>query len=168
MQFQVPQFIDTEDKIVGPLSMRQFATLVVAAGISTVLYFSVSTWLWVILSIPLLALGAAMAFIKINGRPFSKLLFAGFSFYWKPQTYVWQPDQPRRPKTPETVRESLGSTLSVEKFFSGMALKKVWGAVQTGSPAKEEPAKPRLGPEHYEIFRNISGENRAAKRVDYR
>ena len=168
MQFQVPQFIDTEDKIVGPLSLRQFGYLVAALGASAILYFSVSGWLWVILSIPLLGIGGAMAFVKINGRPFSKLLVAGFSFYWKPQTYVWQPDQPRRPKTPETVRASLTSGLSVEKFFSGIALKKVWGTIQTGNAPKEEEHKPRPGSEHYAVFQKITGEQSAAKRVDYR
>lgn len=164
MQFQVPQFIDTEDKIVGPLSIRQFIYIVVAAGISIILYFTVQAWLWMILSLPLLAFGAAMAFIKINGRPFSKFLFAGLSYYWKPQTYVWQPDQPKLPKTPEAAGKSVG--FSVEKLFAGMALKKAWGTVQVGSKAPEE--KPRSGNERYQVFHKITGEPEAAKRVDYR
>lgn len=129
-----------------------------------VLYFSVKAWLWMVLSIPILGLGAGMAFVKINGRPFVKFLFAGLSYYWKPQTYVWKPDQPRLAKTPETVKESFG--FSVEKLFAGMALKKVWGTVQVGSPAPEtKPEKPQ---ERYQMFRKITGEPLAAKRVDYR
>lgn len=165
MQFQVPQFIETEDKIVGPLSIRQFIYIVVAAGISMILYFSVRAWLWMILSLPLLGLGAAMAFIKVNGRPFSKFMGATLSYYWKPQTYVWQPDQPQLPKTPEAVKKSVG--FSVEKLFAGMALKKAWGTVQIGSQAPEvKPARERS--EHYQIFHKITGEHEAAKRVDYR
>ena len=169
MQFQVPQFIDTEDKIVGPLSIRQFLYIVVAAGLSTLLYFTVQMWLWAILSIPLLGLGIAMALVKVNGRPFSKLLMAGFSYYWKPQTYVWQPEQPHQPKTPETMRESFGAAFSPEKLLAGMALKKVWGTVQTGSkPAPEQKPLPKNGDEHFLVFQKITGENRAAKRIDYR
>jgi hypothetical protein len=165
VQFQVPQFIETEDKIVGPISIRQFIYLVVAAGISIILYFSVQPWLWIILSLPLLGFGAAMAFVKVNGRPFSKFLFAGLSYYWKPQTYVWQPDQPKLPKTAEAVKESVG--FSVEKLFAGMALKKAWGTVQVGQQAPE--AKPvQEGKERYQIFHKITGEHEAAKRVDYR
>lgn len=164
MQFQVPQFIDTEDKIVGPISIRQFVYLVIAAGLSMVLYFSVRAWLWIILSVPLLGFGAAMAFVKINGRPFVKFLMAGLSYYWKPQTYVWQPDQPKLVKTAETVKKSMG--FSVEKLFAGMALKKAWGTVQVGSPAPE--VKPRESSEHYQIFDKITGEHEAAKRIDYR
>lgn len=165
MQFQVPQFIDTEDKIVGPLSIRQFVYIVIAAGASVLLYFSVRAWLWIILSIPLLAFGAAMAFVKINGRPFSKFLMAGLSYYWKPQTYVWQPDQPKLPKTADAVGKSVG--FSVEKLFAGMALKKAWSTVQVGAPAPE--AKPqREDSSRYQVFHKLSGEHEAAKRVDYR
>jgi hypothetical protein len=164
VQFQIPQFIDTEDKIVGPLSIRQFIYIVIAAGISMVLYFSVRAWLWIILSVPLLGFAGGMAFIKVNGRPFAKFLRAGLSYYWKPQTYVWQPEQPKLVKTPEAVKKSLG--FSVEKLFSGMALKKAWGTVQVGAPAPE--VKPREGTEHYQIFHKITGEHEAAKRIDYR
>jgi len=166
VQFQVPQFIDTEDKLVGPLSIRQFIYIVIAAAISTMLYFTVQPWLWIIASIPLLSLGVAMAFVKINGRPFSKFLLAGFSYYWKPQTYVWQPDQPQLPKTRESVERSLG--FSVEQLFAGMALKKAWGTVQVGSPPPEMIAKPSDRMERYQIFHKITGEHEAARRVDYR
>ena len=169
MQFQVPQFIDTEDKIVGPLSIRQFIYLAVACGVSAILYFSVQAWLWIVLSIPVLGLGGAMAFAKVNGRPFAKFASSAFGFYWKPQTYVWQPEQPRLKKTAEHVQESVSSGFSVEKFFAGLALKKAWSTVQTGSAAPEEPK--RLAPsgnERYEVFHGITGEQRAAKRVDYR
>jgi len=167
VQFQVPQFIDTEDKIVGPLSIRQFIYIVVAAGISTVLYFSIQPWLWIILSIPLLGLGAGLAFIKINGRPFAKFLTAGISYYWKPQTYVWKPEEPKLPKTPEALKESVG--FSVEKLFAGMALKKAWGSVQVGKPAAvaAEP-QPKPPSERYQMFGKITGERETARRVDYR
>lgn len=167
MQFQVPQFIDTEDKLVGPLSVRQFIYLVVAAGISMILYFSVRAWLWIILSVPILGFGAGMAFIKINGRPFAKFLMASISYYWKPQTYVWRPEQPQLAKTPDSVKKSMG--LSVEKLFAGLALKKVWGTVQVGSAAPEaKPKEDRGEQERYGIFHKITGERETAKRVDYR
>lgn len=106
-----------------------------------------------------------MAFVKINGRPFSKFLLAGLSYYWKPQTYVWLPDQPKLPKTEEAVGRSVG--FSVEKLFSGIALKKAWGTVQVGSRAPED--KPRKSSsEHYQVFHKITGEHETAKRVDYR
>ena len=166
MQFQIPQFIETEDKIVGPLSIRQFVYIAAVAGISVILYFAVRAWIWILLSIPLIGLGIALALVKINGRPFSKMLLAGFLFYWNPQTYVWQPDQPNLPKTQEVVEKSVG--FSVEKLFSGLALKKTWGAVQVGSKAPEAPAAGQKPEQRYQIFHKITGEHDAARRVDYR
>jgi len=70
VQFPVPQFTDVEDKIIGPLSIKQFG-IVFSAGIIVVLAFSatksvlVGVFFGVLLGLP--ALG--IAFGKINGRP---------------------------------------------------------------------------------------------------
>ena len=64
MLFQLPQFIETEDKIVGPFSLKQFLYVGVAFGISAILYFLVKTWVWLVLSTPLV--GAAIAFAFSN------------------------------------------------------------------------------------------------------
>ena len=170
MQFQVPQFIETEDKIVGPLTLRQFFYLGGAAGISVFLYFTVQLWLWLILSIPLAAIGAGFAFVKINGRPLVKLLLAGTSFYWKPNTYVWQPEHPNLPKNESTLRSVFGDTFSsLENIVAGISLKRAEERVLTGSAA-EAPKRRTLsaGKEQYEIVRRAGGERRAARRVDYR
>jgi hypothetical protein len=61
--------------------------------------------------------------------------------------------------------------LSVEKLLAGMALKKAWSRVQIGSGPKEEnsaPKKQRRVKERYQVFHKISGEQSAAKRIDYR
>src|SRR5665213_1936700 len=94
MQFQVPQFIETEDKIVGPLSLRQFAYIGGAFLLSALLYFSLQLWLCIIGSIILFSIAFALAFVKIEGRTFASVLLSAFNFYWKPQTYVWQAEHP--------------------------------------------------------------------------
>lgn len=94
MQFQVPQFIDTEDKIVGPFSLKQFAYVGAAAILSALFYFFAQPWLWVIASIIFFGAGFALAFVKIQGRPFANVILSAFNFYWKPQTYIWQAEKP--------------------------------------------------------------------------
>jgi hypothetical protein len=94
MQFQVPQFIDTEDKIVGPLTLKQFGFIAAGGILSAILYFSVQPWLWVIGSIIIFGAAIALAFVKIEGRPFINVLISAFNFYWRPQTYIWQPEKP--------------------------------------------------------------------------
>jgi hypothetical protein len=90
MQFQVPQFIEVEDKIFGPLTFKQF--VYVAGGLGACYLF----WkiLPVILSAPLiiatLALAAVLAFFKFNGRPFISGLEHGFYFLVRSKLYLWK------------------------------------------------------------------------------
>ncbi len=169
MQFQIPQFIETEDKIVGPLSLRQFLYIAAAVGVSVLLYFMLQTWLWVILSIPIVGGAAAFSFVKINGRPLVKLVQSALFFYWSPQRYVWQPENPGLPKNEETLR-SVGGGFSIEKIVSGLALKNAWQNVQVGNKESTEKAGRALTrlKEQYEVFSVISGERKAARRIDYR
>ncbi|HUC02235.1 MAG TPA: PrgI family protein [Candidatus Paceibacterota bacterium] len=167
MQYQVPQFIETEDKIVGPFSLRQFAYVGAAGIVAGIAYFLVQTWLFVIIAIVTIGGSLALSFVKINGRPLIKVALSAFSFYWKPQLYVWKPVdaiiQPQRP-APKTVRmaepteeATPGGSLHrivaqrqsapaqpvvrelppVEKIASGDSLHKSWESLQTGTPPAE-------------------------------
>jgi hypothetical protein len=172
MQFQVPQFIETEDKIVGPLTIKQFVYISGAAGVSFMLYFTVQTWLWFILSVFVVGGALAMALVKINGQPLPKIIVAAASYYWQPQTYVWQPENPETPKNESTIKEFAGGAFSLENIVSGLALRNARQYVQTGSKSAEslgdklKSLKPSR--ERYQIFRRITGERHVAKRVDYR
>lgn len=175
MQFQVPQFIETEDKIIGPLTIKQFLYVGTSAGISFLLYFPLQTWLWVILAIGLNLVGVALAFIKINGRPLVNVVLSALRFYWQPQTFIWQPEG-RKIKPDEVTPQPKKPGFSLESLVSGLALKSRWQKVQTGSKSEEEaPAK--ISPvslvtkkikERYQVFEKITGERKAARRVDYR
>ncbi len=168
MQFQVPQFIETEDKIVGPLSLRQFIYVAIGVGASAVLYFILQLWVWLVLSLPIVGGAIAFAFVKVNGRPFAQLFRSALFFYWKPQRYVWQPANPALPKTEENMRSVSGGS-SLERILSGLALKSAWQSVQVGSKDSAQAAARTLGrlKERYEAVERISGERRAMKRVDY-
>lgn len=171
MQFRVPQFLETEDKVIGPLTIKQFIYVVVAFMLSAVFYAILNTWLWVALSLVLLGAAAGLAFVKINGQPLSRIAVAGFNFYWKPQTYTWrEPDQIEHAASP-----ARGGRFSLERVMAGRALKTAWRFVQTGSVPEEEhgeiirPQKRSMSSlERYQVFQKITGEQRAARRVDYR
>ena len=90
MQFQVPQFIDIEDKIMGPLTLRQFLYLAAAGGFSFILFFALQTWLWVTLTVFMGVIASAFAFIKYNGQPLIKMVLAAGKFLWFPKFYLWR------------------------------------------------------------------------------
>ena len=170
MQFQVPQFIESEDKIIGPLTLRQFIYIAAGGGLSFFFYFLVELWVFAILGFISMGLAASLAFIKVNGQPLAKVLLAAFYFYWHPQIYVWQPNQPTLPKNEETLKGAAGG-FSLEKILAGMAIKNTWRYLQTGSKApdemelKEEQIKTK---ETYQVYREITGEKKVARRIDYR
>lgn len=164
MQFQLPQFIETEDKIVGPFSLRQ--TLYVgSAGIAIIiLYYLVQTWLWIFLSVLLIAFALALAFLKINGRPVPGLILSAFSFYWQPQTYVWRPDNPRMRKEDDI--GSLKNNSFLEGIVSGAALMEAWRTLQAGTKPPTHEVRDRE--ERFEIQQKLAGDRQAARRVDFR
>lgn len=69
MKFQVPQFIKTETKLVGPLTLMQF--LFVAGGISmtAVAWILLSGIFFAIAAILILSFFGSLAFIKIDDQP---------------------------------------------------------------------------------------------------
>lgn len=167
MQFQIPQFIETEDKIVGPLTIRQFIYVAAAGGIVFLLYFMVQTWLFAILSVLILGLGGALAFIKIGSRPLIHILLSAFNFYWNPQTYVWQPEHPEVSKTEQAMKPLEAPGISLESIVGGLALRNVWQNLQTGSKVSNQQFFGKLQ-DRYEIFQRLTGEREAARRIDYR
>lgn len=165
MQFQVPQFIETEDKIVGPLSLRQFGYVGGAGIVSFLLFFAVKTWVWAVSSVFLAAVALLFAFLKINGQPLQKVLRAAAAFFLRPQIYAWQPEKPRAKKEEELKSSGFEDFLS--SIVSGLTLKRTWQTLQTSGPPE---ARRRIGGkrERFEIFRRLSGAQEVARRVDYR
>ncbi len=169
MQFQVPQFTDVEDKIVGPLTLKQFLYIGAAVGLSMLLFFIVKLWLWLILSIFMISGAAALSMIKINGRPLIKIAISAIGFYWHPQTYVWQSETQKK-QGDGSLSGKTAEGFSLENIVSGMALKKSWQNLQTGSKVVASGGKwfGQRSQERYEILKKITGDRQAARRIDYR
>ena len=94
MEYQVPQFIEVEDKIVGPLTLRQFIYVAGAVGICVVFFVSLPFIVAFLLSAPIVALATALSFYKINGKPFIEVLEAGFNYYTGAKLFLWKHGEP--------------------------------------------------------------------------
>jgi hypothetical protein len=91
MQFNVPQFLDVEDKVIGPLTIKQAAYMGGAGGVIFLIYSMVPNFaLFILLSIPIFLLGVALAFIKINGRPFINTIVSFIIYMTKPKLFIWK------------------------------------------------------------------------------
>ncbi|MFA5413171.1 MAG: PrgI family protein [Patescibacteria group bacterium] len=88
-QFVIPQFIDVEDKIIGPITTRQFIILL---GVTIILFiaYKLLTFLYFLaFGIPVFGLGIVLAFIKVNGQPFHFFLLNLIQTMRRPKLRVW-------------------------------------------------------------------------------
>ncbi len=87
--FTVPQFIDAEDKIIGALTVRQFIICLAGLIIMVISYKLFDLVLFIIIGLLCIVVFGALAFVKINGRPFHFFLLNLVQTMKKPKTRVW-------------------------------------------------------------------------------
>lgn len=90
MRFQVPQFIDIEDKIFGPFTFKQFVYLAGGAGASYAIFKLLPIYISVLLILPILGVAMALTFYKVNGKPFIDILQAWFIYTFKSKLFIWK------------------------------------------------------------------------------
>lgn len=140
MQFKVPQNIDMEDRIIGPLTLTQFFYLLFGGVIIYILFGKLVltgyNFLFWILAIPIGTFSFAMAFVKIQDRPFPSFFFAMIKYMATPRARVWQHDtsirkaQRSQPKAPVQA--------APKKSFDTVRVNELAEIMDTNLPRKEE------------------------------
>ena len=95
MRFQVPQFIEVEDKIFGPLTFKQFIYVVGGIGICVLLFLFLPNFLAVLISVPIALFSAALAFYKVNDKPFINVVEAFVKYLLTNKLYIWKKETPQ-------------------------------------------------------------------------
>jgi len=90
MEFTIPQFIEKEPKIVGPLTFKQFIFVGFAGVLCFVFYYTLPFGIFLLLSAAVLGVGISLAFLKINGAPLPVVIKNMFYFVFKPRIYLWK------------------------------------------------------------------------------
>ena len=90
MQFQVPQFIEREARVVGPLTFRQFVFLAVAGGVAFVFYFFAPLFIFAVASIALAGFGFLAAFVQVGGKSLPAVFMDFLSFQMGGKIYYWK------------------------------------------------------------------------------
>lgn len=88
-QFTVPQFIDVEDKIIGPITTRQFVVLLGAFLLLALLYQLLSFHIFLFFAIIIIVVSLTFAFARINGRPFHYFAENFVRTALRPNLRVW-------------------------------------------------------------------------------
>lgn len=88
-QFVVPQFIDVEDKVIGPITVRQFVILLFSAGLEFLAWKYSDLTLFLAETIGIAIFTILFAFIKINGRPVHYFFLNFVQTSKKPWLKIW-------------------------------------------------------------------------------
>ncbi len=91
--YKVPQDVEAEDKLIGPLSFRQFIYLMIAAGAAFVGFFlfQASPFL-IVIPLPIILFFGALALPLRKDQPMETYLLAVVRFFLKPKKRLWNPD----------------------------------------------------------------------------
>ncbi|MFH1668050.1 MAG: PrgI family protein [Candidatus Komeilibacteria bacterium] len=102
-KYVVPQFIDVESKIFGPITTRQFIIALVGAMIAFFAYRFSDFSLFIVEAI-IIAIGVGLfGFVKVNGAPFYVFLLNYISTLKLPAQRIWRRDVVIQTEAPEKV-----------------------------------------------------------------
>ena len=108
MQFKVPQFIDIEDKVFGPLTFKQFAYLAGGAGLGYLSFRFLPTFAAIIVGPAIVIFALALAFMKYNQKQFINVVESFIRYYSRSRLYLWN-KQPNNNVTTARPREERGT-----------------------------------------------------------
>lgn len=114
MRFQVPQFIEVEDKIFGPLTLKQFIYLAGGGGLSFLVYAILGSI--VLAAVPIMVIMAVvfmLAFYKVNNRPFISMVESAFKYYFRSKLFIWKKEGKPKPKDATTAIRDVKNYASV-------------------------------------------------------
>ena len=118
MMFNVPQFIDVEDKIAGPLTWRQIFWMIGMSAVLMVIYNIFDSATFFVLAIPVVIIFALFAFYRPNGVSMIEFTMHGFLFLFQPKVAVWERPTTVRPLSVEPEKEVTQEVGETKKFDS--------------------------------------------------
>ncbi len=90
MLFNVPQYIDVEDKVAGPLTAKQLLWMLGMGAVLLVLWNLLDKATFFIVAIPVGVTFTALAFYRPYNQPLIKFIISGISFLFSPKVYIWR------------------------------------------------------------------------------
>lgn len=137
-QFIVPQFIDVEAKIIGPITARQFVILLGASLLIALFYrlFHFNTFLIVAIITGLIA--GTFAFARVNGRPFHFFVLNILQTSRRPNVRVWNHKVITNEQTEKTTVQKIEYTPVPKREYKKSRLAEISLIVDTSGRYKGE------------------------------
>ncbi|MFA6458864.1 MAG: PrgI family protein [Candidatus Paceibacterota bacterium] len=120
MRYQVPQFIEVEDKIFGPLTLKQFIYIVGGAGLSFIIYVLIGNLLLSFIPMAIvMGISLALAFFKVyNHFPLITIAEHAFKYWFGSKLYIWKKEEKPRAKDAQ-------SAIRDAKSYAGITVPKI-------------------------------------------
>ncbi|HEY4504938.1 MAG TPA: PrgI family protein [Candidatus Paceibacterota bacterium] len=115
MVAKVPQFIEVEDKIFGPLTFKQFLYVAGGAAGCFVIWTLLPKVIAVFLVLPMAGLALALAFYQVNNRPFVITLESFIRYHLGGKLYLWS-------KKARKTKVASKEAVQTQKVFGGSKL----------------------------------------------
>lgn len=115
MQYKVPQNVDIEDRVIGPLSLRQFLIILIGVAIIIMLNFvftgTLRIFFW-ILAMTIGTLSFTIAMAKYGSQNFEDFLAGAVQTLSRPRQRVWKKEVEEIPQIikPEAKKQETGKT----------------------------------------------------------
>jgi hypothetical protein len=110
-QFTVPQFIDVEDKIIGPITARQFIIMLTGGIIMVIFYRLFDFTLFLLASVLTLGICVVFSFVKVNGRPFHLFILNIIQTLKRSKLRIWNQEAFKLQEIPETADDIVKKTI---------------------------------------------------------
>lgn len=142
MTTKIPQNVDKEDKLVGPLTLKQFLYMLGGAAFTFVTYqYAVQGYLYftefVLIGILIMGFASMLAFVQINGRPFTTFLANLGQFIISPKRKLWQKEDAMA-EAPVKLTNTSPTARPATKSVNKSQLEKLANILDTGGKMNGE------------------------------
>jgi hypothetical protein len=127
MRYQVPQFIEVEDKIFGPLTLKQFLYVSGGAAIGFIIWTALpqlNHFLALLIGLPVVGFFMALAFYQSNGRPFVNTVESAIKYFFGVKLYIWKKEEKKPQAGP--VEKNTATELAVPKLSDSKLRDLTW------------------------------------------
>ncbi|MBI3952598.1 MAG: PrgI family protein [Candidatus Doudnabacteria bacterium] len=112
MQYALPQFTDIEDKLIGPLTLKQFLSLLATGGLVLFFWsiFKISIFFF-FFALPVALCGIFITFGRFNGRSVFTYVLPFLAFMARPRLRIFKRETPtlaiqKSVRTKEEIKKS--------------------------------------------------------------
>lgn len=107
MLINVPQYIDVEDKVAGPLTLKQLGWMIALGIILVIMWNIMQAAAFFVIGFPVAVVFLALAFYKPYGQPFGNFVIFAVLYYFRPKIYIWKRTSEKEQVIPKVVKSDI-------------------------------------------------------------